>query len=120
MKTLKIEKIKEATRKFVQEREWEQYQTPKNMSIALTIEAAELMEIFQWLNDEEVLQIKHNKDKIKQIKDEVIDIFYWIIRLSDVLDINLETAFWEKLRKNEEKYPIHLCRGNSKKYTELK
>lgn len=119
MDVLEIGKMKEKIRTFVSEREWGQYHTAKNISMALTIETNELMEIFLWLNDQEISHIAHHPTKIAQIEDEVADIFYWILRLCDHLNIDLQKVFWNKMKKNEEKYPIHLSKGNAKKYSEL-
>mgnify|MGYP004417258191 CR=1 FL=1 len=87
--------------------------------MALAIESNELMEIFLWLNDQEVSEIAQHPTKITQIEDEVADIFYWILRLSDHLNIDLQEIFWNKMKKNEGKYPVHLSKGNAKKYNEL-
>lgn len=111
--------LQSKARQFVTERDWNQYQNPKDMSTALAIEAAELMELFLWLNAQEVLEIKTNQQKFLAIKDEVADVFYWVIRLADILEIDLPTAFLEKLEKNKQKYPVESCKGKSAKYTEL-
>lgn len=116
---MELEKLKKKIRVFVEEREWERFQTPKNISMALAIEASELMEIFQWLTDQEAIEIKTDNKKMGEIRDEVADILYWLIRLSDLLDIDLSQAALEKLKKNEQKYPVSLSKGNAKKYTEL-
>ena len=99
------EKIKNEIQKFVDDRNWEQSHTPKNLTMALSVEAAELVEIFTWQKEDEYL----NRDK-KVIKnktqDELVDIFYYIIRICQKMDINLEKAFYKKMKKNYLKHSI--------------
>ena len=117
---LDLGSIKTFQRKFAKARDWDQFHTPKNLSIALTVEAAELMEHFQWLTANEAKRIFLNPAKAKAISKELADILYYLVRLSDVLGVDLEKSFWLKMRENEAKYPVKLARGNAKKYTELK
>ncbi len=118
-KTLAIEELQKKALDFVQKREWEQYQTARDICMALSIEASELLENFLWLKDDEVMCINKDLKKMSSIKEEVADVFYWLIRLSDILKIDLENAFVEKMKKNILKYPIDLSKGNRSKYTEL-
>ena len=118
-KLVDIEKMLIAQRKFAKDRNWDQFHTPKNIAIALNIESSELMEIFQWLKDDESKVIMSDEAKAKKVNDEIADVLYYLLRMSDVLDIDLEKAFWNKLSKNEEKYPIDKSFGNAKKYTEF-
>jgi len=112
-----IEKIKDFQRQFAKERDWEQFHNPKNLSMALTVEASELLEIFQWLTaDQSSTLDEKNKEKVSE---ELADITYYILRLADTLDIDLEDAVWKKMKKNAEKYPVEKAKGNAKKYTEL-
>ena len=106
-------------RTFVKERKWNRFHTPKNLSMALAGEAAELMEIFQWLSQTESRNVMNDRAKAKAVAHELADVFYYLLRLSDVLDVNLEQAFREKMLHNQKKYPIKLARGNAKKYNEL-
>ena len=106
-------------RAFVNERKWKKFHTPKNLSVALAGEAAELTEIFQWLTGAESKNVMKNPAKAKAVEHELADSFYYLLRLADVLGVNLETAFWEKMRHNTEKYPVKLARGNAKKYDEF-
>ena len=99
-----LEKIKKILREFASERNWDKGHTPKNLSMALSVEASELVEIFQWLTQEESKNID-SKD-IQSVKDEVADILIYLIRISDKLDIDLEEAVLEKIKKNADKYPI--------------
>lgn len=104
-------------RKFVDERDWDQFHNPKDLSISLSLEASEVLEHFQWKNAEEMA--RHSKDNKAEIGDELADVFYWILLLANKLDINLIRAFEEKMVKNEIKYPIEKSNGNHKKYSEL-
>jgi dCTP diphosphatase len=119
MDYLKISTMLEFQRRFVKERKWARYHTPKNLSMALAGEAAELMEIFQWLTESESKKVMNRPGKAKCVTAELADILYYLLRLSDVLNVDLETAFWEKMGENEKKYPIALSKGNAKKYHEL-
>ncbi len=104
---------------MAQERDWDQYHTPKNLAAALSVEASELLEIFQWLSESQSQAIVNDVKKFQAVKEELADILYYVIRLADQLDIDLELAFWGKLKKSLAKYPVKSARGNSKKYTEF-
>ncbi|KGE17585.1 nucleotide pyrophosphohydrolase [Paenibacillus wynnii] len=105
-----IEKILE----FRQERDWEQFHNPKDLAISLNLEASELLELFQWKTSEEALE-----NNIDKIRDELADIFYYILLISNDLGIDLEDALRNKMIVNEEKYPVDKAYGSNKKYTEL-
>ena len=117
-KAIPLKKIIDYQRKFVKARDWETFHTPKNLSMALSGEAGELVEIFQWLSQEESLLVKNNKVKREMLSDELADIFFYLLRLADKLEIDLESAFWKKMKKNAKKYPVKLARGSAKKYNE--
>ena len=109
-----LEKYKQKIREFADERNWDKYHNPKNLSMALSGEVGELLEIFQWLNSEES---KNLTDKDHQsAKEELADIMIYLIRLSDKLGIDLEEAVQEKLKLNAEKYPVELSKDNAIKY----
>ena len=111
---MNYEKIKKEIKEFVEERDWEQFHTPKNLSMALSVEASELLEIFQWQKAEEY---KSATDEQKEmIRDEIADIFYYIVRISDKLDIDIEDALIKKMKKNRKKYPKELVKGKAVKY----
>ena len=118
--SINIEKIKVAIRNFAKERDWDQFHSPKNVATALSIEASELLELFLWASESESKEIMKDETKASKVKEELADIFYYLIRLSDLLSIDIESEFWGKLEKNAQKYPVELSKGNSKKYTELK
>ena len=103
-------------RDFVNQRDWGQYHSPKNLSMALSVEASELVEIFQWLSEEQSANL--DTTKLAQVKDELADIYYYLLRLADVLDLDLNQALAAKMEKNKQKYPAQQVRGDSRKYTE--
>ena len=110
-------KIKLLLREFAKERDWNQFHSLKNLVCALSVEASELLEIFQWtdLTDEKINDVALKE----KISDEVADIMLYLIRFADKADINLEEACLKKIQKNSNKYPVHLAKGISKKYDEL-
>lgn len=109
--------LQKQIRNFCDDRDWDQFHNPKDLSISLALEAAEVMEHFQWKNAEEM--DKHSKDKKVELGEELADVFYWVLLLANKLDIDLVDAFDKKMIKNEEKYPISKAKGSHKKYTEL-
>ena len=109
-----LEKIKKIIREFASERNWDKYHTPKNLSMALSVEASELVEIFQWITEQESKNLK-NQD-LESVKDEIADIFIYLLRISDVLDIDVEASILNKIEKNKIKYPISLSKDNAIKY----
>ena len=106
-----------AIRKFARERDWEQFNSPKNLACSLSIEAAEVLEHFQWLSDEQSRELP--AAKVEAVALEAADVFLYLLNLSDKLGIDLVAAARRKLLINADKYPIELARGSSKKYTEL-
>ena len=113
-----IAKIQEFQRQFAKEREWEQFHTPKNLSMALSAEVGELLEIFQWLTAEQSDNLKESEKK-NDVSEELADITYYVLRIADMMNIDLEKAVWDKMKKNADKYPVSKAKGNAKKYTEL-
>ena len=104
-------------RAFAQHRDWEQFHSPKNLAMALSVEVAEVVEHFQWLTQEESQQI--DKEKLDQIRQEIGDVMIYLARLSDRLGIDPIQAAKEKMRINEQKYPVEKARGQAVKYTDL-
>lgn len=109
--------LRDALREFAAERDWDQFHTPKNLAIALSVEAAELLEHFQWAGDKDSAQF--TPGKLEEISEEVADVLLYLVRLADKLDINLLHAATLKIGRNAKKYPIDKARGSSKKYTEF-
>lgn len=112
--------IRDHMRAFVRERDWEKFHTPKNLAMALTGEASELQELFQWLTPEESQQIMLDPAKAKKVQDELADVLVYCVRLADVLGIDPEAAIWAKMQQNAAKYPPELAKGRAVKYDELK
>jgi len=102
--------------RFAKERDWQQFHTPKNLAMALTAEAGELLEIFQWLTPEQSLAL--GDEKRAELADELGDILIYLVRLSTVSGIDLMDAARAKLEKNEQKYPASKVTGDPRKYTE--
>tara|TARA_B100000029_G_C17106902_1_gene790031 strand:- start:283 stop:639 length:357 start_codon:yes stop_codon:yes gene_type:complete len=111
-----IDKIKNDFRKFAEERDWEQFHSPKNLAMALSGEVGELAEIFQWLTENQSNKENISDENLAKVREEVADILLYIIRLSDKLDIDLEQAVLDKWKINKEKYPVELSKGNATKY----
>jgi NTP pyrophosphatase (non-canonical NTP hydrolase) len=112
-----LETLKIKLRKFANDREWEQFHSPKNLAMALTVETAELLEKFQWLTEEQSFQL--SKKKKKEVEEEIGDILIYLVRIADQLNVNLLEASAEKLILNAKKYPIEKAKGRADKYTEL-
>ena len=111
-----IKSVQNKLREFAEERDWGQFHSPKNLATALAIEAAELLEPFQWLKEDESRRLAENPADYARVEEEIADVMIYLLRLADQLDINLERAVEEKMRKNAEKYPVALARGNAVKY----
>lgn len=104
-------RLKEHVSQFIEEREWQKYHNPKNLAMSISIEAAELMELFQWLTIEESIALKENPAKFQMVKDEIADILAYCLSLSLVFDIDLSQAVLEKFEKNRSKYPAAKYKG---------
>ncbi len=102
---------------FAKERDWEQFHSPKNLAMALTVETAELLEHFQWMTEEE--SANPSPEKLQKIKEEIGDVLIYLIRFADRLGIDPLDAAYGKLEINRQKYPAAKARGSAKKYTEL-
>ena len=112
-----LEKLRDQLRSFAIERDWDQFHSPKNLASALAVEAAELLENFQWLTEAQSQQL--TPKTLEDVRSEVADVLLYLIRLSDKLGIDLIAAANAKIVLNAMKYPVEKARGNSKKYTEL-
>lgn len=112
-----IESLTDQLRQFAREREWERFHTPKNLTMALSGEAGELVSLFQWLQDDEVADWIRDPENRTAVEHEMADVFGYLLRLADVLGIDLESALRAKIEVNGQKYPVELARGNATKYT---
>lgn len=117
---MKIDRILAQQRAFVRARDWEQFHTPKNLAAALSVEASELLEIFQWMTVAEEARCLTDRELRKKIGKEMADVFFYLMRLSDVLGVDVEKEFKSKMRENARKYPVRASKGRATKYTELK
>ena len=116
MRSQYLQDLQQRLRDFAVERDWEQFHSPKNLVMAMNVEAAELMEHFQWMTEE---QSNALSDKQRdEVAYEMADVFIYLMRLSERLDINLTDYIENKIKLNAEKYPADKVRGSSKKYTE--
>lgn len=102
---------------FRDERDWRQFHNPKDLSISLLLEAAELLEHFQWKSPEETRE--HVQKHKTEVSEELADVLYWVLLIANDLNIDLPTAVKAKMAKNAAKYPVSKAKGNHKKYTEL-
>lgn len=108
-----MEELTRELREFAYERDWEQFHSPKNLAMALSVEAAEIVEHFQWLTQEESLNLK--PEKLAEISDEVGDVLIYLTRLADRLGIDPLQAAMQKVEKNREKYPAGAVKGSATK-----
>ena len=113
---MNLEQIRLRLAAFARERNWDQFHTPKNLSMALAAEAAELLEIFQWLTDEESKAIVDDEKDMVLVRQEIADVFIYLTRLADKLGVDFEKAVLDKIAENEKKYPIELAKDNATKY----
>ena len=108
--------LRDRLRKFVAERDWDQFHSPKNLAMALSVEAAELVEHFQWLSEEQSKNLA--PEKLADVRDEMADVLVYLVRLADKLEVDLLAAVDVKMEKNALKYPADQVRGSMKKYSE--
>lgn len=113
---MQIDNLTKRLRKFADDRDWDQFHAPKNLSMALMVEAGELAEHFQWMTEQQSLELKD--EKLKEVSYELADVFVYCVRLADKLGVDLSKVVDEKIALNEAKYPADKVRGSSKKYTE--
>ncbi|MCD6483772.1 MAG: nucleotide pyrophosphohydrolase [Candidatus Odinarchaeota archaeon] len=106
-----ISHLKKIVDKFVSERDWEKYHTPKNLAESISIEAAELLELFQWRNDREIEMFLEDPKFVSEIEEELADILIYCISFANRLNIDISRAISSKMEKNKRKYPIDLYKG---------
>jgi NTP pyrophosphatase (non-canonical NTP hydrolase) len=112
-----LDSLREKLRAFAAARDWGQFHSPKNLAIAVSVEAGELLEVFQWLTEPQSRELAPKA--LAAARDEIADVLLYLIRLGDELGIDPVAAATHKLVDNERKYPVDKARGNSTKYTEL-
>ena len=108
----------DAIKAFIEERDWEQFHSPKNLAMALSVEVSEIVEHFQWLTQEQSCSLPAGK--LAEVREEIGDVMIYLTELADKLGIDPVEAARAKLRINEEKYPAALVRGRASKYTEYR
>jgi len=113
MSSVDLNTLKIRLRDFADTRDWNQFHSPKNLSMALSAEASEIIEHFQWLTEEQSKNLPQNK--LDEVATELADTLIYLIRLADKLDIDLLTAAQNKIEINEQKYPVDKAKGNAKK-----
>ena len=110
-----LEQIKLKLREFAADRDWDQFHSPKNIAMALNVEAGELQEHFQWLTELQSKQL--DTETLDEVAEEIADVQLYLIRLADKLDIDIVASTLKKMEKNAKKYPAEKVRGKAKKYT---
>ncbi len=119
MKSINVEKINNEVSKFIEDRDWDQFHSIKNLSMALSVETSELVEIFQWLKESESNEVAINPKLKEKVEEEISDIFIYLMRIAIKSGVNIEDAVLSKIKKNSEKYPVGKAKGSAKKYTDL-
>jgi NTP pyrophosphatase (non-canonical NTP hydrolase) len=100
---------------FQRKRDWKQFHLPKNLAISLVLEAAEVLDLFQWTKDNNL-----PPDKKEQLAEELADVYYYLLLLAHETDVDIKESFEKKMEINEKRYPVNKSKGSSRKYTELK
>jgi NTP pyrophosphatase (non-canonical NTP hydrolase) len=112
--------LQQELREFAARRDWQRFHVPKNLVMALSGEVGELTELFQWLTQEESTAVMKRPEQAQRVREEVADVFAYLLQIADVLDIDLVAALRAKMRANELKYPVSLASGRADKYDRLR
>ena len=115
---LDLDKLKLDLRKFARVRAWEKFHSPKNLSMALAVEAGELLERFRWLTEEQ--SKKRDAETLRAIEEELADVQIYLVRLADRVGVDIGKAVKNKMRLNRSRYPAGLVRGSARKYSDYK
>jgi dCTP diphosphatase len=117
MSDTSLAELQTIIRKFCDDRNWDQFHNPKDLSISLSLEAAELLEHFQWKTEAEIKDylVSHKPE----VAEELADVFYWVLLVANKLDVDLVEVFQKKMKKNELKYPTDKATNNHKKHSEI-
>ena len=116
---MNIQALTQALMTFRDARDWSQFHTLRNLIVSLNLEAAELLELTQWKNDEEIASLPEDEKRMEALRDECADILLYLLLIAEKTNFDLLRAAELKLEKNAQKYPVDKCRGSSRKYTEL-
>mgnify|MGYP003988897147 CR=1 len=114
-----IHELKELVKSFCDERDWDQFHNAKDLAIGIVTESSELLDHFRFKSDEQVKEMFNNEKKKKELTEEMADVLYFLIRMAQKYDIDLTTELINKIKKNNEKYPVDKSKGSNKKYTEF-
>lgn len=114
-----LDELRTRLREFANARDWGQFHTPKNLAMALAGEAGELLEIFQWLTPEQSMSVMDESERADHVRQELADVLAYLLRLADVLDVDLLSALSAKIELNEQRYPVDRARGTAAKYDQL-
>lgn len=112
-----LRELAQALRRFADERDWDQFHAPKNLVMALSVEAAELLEHFQWMGEEQSRRLP--PETLAKVGEEMADVLLYLVRLADKLGVDLAQAARRKMQLNAQKYPVERARGSSRKYTQI-
>ena len=113
-----IAEAKEIVRRFCEERDWDRYHNPKDLAVGMVTEGSELLEIFRFKTPEECRELLSDPKRLEEIRDELSDVFYFVLRFAQMNDIDLFSALEDKIAKNDAKYPADKVRGCNRKYDE--
>lgn len=116
---LDISRLADALQRFADDRDWQQFHSPKNLLLALTGETGELCEIFQWMSETDAKDAAKRPETAQAVRDELADVLMYLVRLSSVLGVDLNDAVTSKLALNGQKYPVDKAKSTSKKYDQL-
>jgi NTP pyrophosphatase (non-canonical NTP hydrolase) len=119
LQTDDFQNLQAVIKKFCEERDWDQFHTPKDLSIGLSTEAAEVLELFRFKSEAEVNELIQRPEFTQKLGFELADVLFFLLRISEKTQVNLKKSFEEKMKLNAEKYPIEKSKGSNKKYTEL-
>ena len=111
-----LTQLRDALRQFAAERDWDQFHSPKNLASALAVEAAELLERFQWLTEDQSRNL--SPAELSKVREEMADVLNYLVRLADKLDVDLVAAARDKIELNAIKYPVETARGSARKYSD--
>jgi NTP pyrophosphatase (non-canonical NTP hydrolase) len=119
VKSIDTELINKTLNQFIKERDWDQFHSPKNLAMALSVECSELVEQFQWVTERQSEEmVQDPKSRIK-MEEEIADIFIYLLRIATKAGIDIQAAALTKIQKNADKYPVEKAKGSAKKYDEL-
>ena len=113
-----ILKMENKVKKFCEERDWDQYHSPKELAIGLSTEANELLDLFRFKTDQQMKDMMKDLKKRERISEELSDVFFFLLRFSQMYEFDLAGGLEDKIRKNGEKYPVDKAKGSNKKYNE--